>query len=103
MKLGDEAYNTRQKSWNTCLFPLPQCWFGYHSGLSTSKSAWLNIGEGEGTFQVGKQCGVQLSGFFQKNSGETVSVSTICDEYCSFSALQHLWCNEPCFDVRDNQ
>ena len=49
-----------------CLFPLPQCWFGYHSGLSASKYAWLNIGEGEGTFQGGKQCEVEISRFFQK-------------------------------------
>ena len=49
-----------------CLFPLPQCWFGYHSGLSASKYAWLNIGEGEGTFQGGKQCEVEISWFFQK-------------------------------------
>ena len=34
-----------------CAFPLPQCWFGHYSGLSTSKYAWLNIGEGEGTLQ----------------------------------------------------
>ena len=49
-----------------CLFPLPQCWFGYHSGLSASKYAWLNIGEGEGTFQGGKQCEVEISWLFQK-------------------------------------
>ena len=49
-----------------CLFPLPQCWFGYHSGLSASKYAWLNIGEGEGTFQGGKQCEV-FSGKFERN------------------------------------
>ena len=30
---------------------LSQCWIGYYSGLSTSKYAWLNIGEGEGTLQ----------------------------------------------------
>ena len=34
-----------------------------HGGLSASKHAWLNIGEGEGTFQVGKQCEVEISGF----------------------------------------
>ena len=28
--------------------------------------AWLNIGEGEGTSQLGKQCEVEISGFFQK-------------------------------------
>ena len=27
------------------------CWFGYYSGLSASKYAWLNIGEAEGTLQ----------------------------------------------------
>ena len=27
---------------------------------------WLNIGEGEGTFQLGKHCEVEISGFFQK-------------------------------------
>ena len=43
-----------------------QCWFGYHSGLSASKHPWLNIGEGEGTFPGGKQCEVEISGFFQK-------------------------------------
>ena len=37
-----------------------------HSGLSASKHAWLNIGEGEGTFQLGKQCQVEILGFFQK-------------------------------------
>ena len=49
-----------------CLFPLPQCWFGYHSGLSAAKHPWLNIGEVEGTFQGGKQCEVKISGFLQK-------------------------------------
>ena len=35
---------------------LPQCWFGYYSGLSASKYAWLNIGEGEGTLQWEQKC-----------------------------------------------
>ena len=34
-----------------CAFSLPQCWFGHYSGVSASKYAWLNIGEGEGTLQ----------------------------------------------------
>ena len=78
-----------------CLFPLPQCWFGYHSGLSASKHAWLNIGEGEGTFHGGKQCEEEISGFLCKNSTQTVSVSTICDEYCN--TRQKSWNTCVCF------
>ena len=37
-------------------FPLPQSLFGYFSGLSASKYAWLNIGEGEGALQWEQKC-----------------------------------------------
>ena len=42
------SYNTRHKSWNTCvIFPSPMLiWDCNH--LSAPKYAWLNIGEGEG-------------------------------------------------------
>ena len=36
------------------------------SGLSASKHPSLNIGEGEAHFGGGKQCEVEISGFFQK-------------------------------------
>ena len=55
---------------------LPQCWFGYYSGLSASKYAWLKIGEQK----VWELWEVNLKNCLE-NSRETVSVSTICDEY----------------------
>ena len=57
-------------------FSFPQCWFVHYSGLSASKYAWLNIGEGEGTLQWEQKCE-------EWKFKRTVSVSTICDEYCS--------------------
>ena len=64
-----------------CSFPIPQCWFVYCSHLSTPKYAWLNIGEGEGHISARtKVPGVNVRNF-PENSSETVSVSTICDEY----------------------
>ena len=53
----------------------------YCSHLSTPKYAWLNIGEGEGHISARtKVPGVNVRNF-PENSSETVSVSTICDEY----------------------
>ena len=69
-----------------CAFPLPQCCFGYYSGLRASKCTWLNIGEGQGGhITVGtKVWGVNLKNFLE-NSREAVSVSAICDEYCRWA------------------
>ena len=43
-------------------------WVSQWSQFSASKHAWLNTGEGEGTFRGGGggQCEVEISGFFQK-------------------------------------
>ena len=47
--LCDRIYNTRHKSWNTCvIFPFPNVLFGYYSRLSAPKYAWLSIGKGVG-------------------------------------------------------
>ena len=74
-----------------CAFPLPQCWFGYYSRLSAPKYAWLNIGEGEGyIWERTKVWWRLILRNFRENSRKTVSVSTICDEYCRIY-LNLLW------------
>ena len=79
MKEG--GYNTRQKSFKTCVFPLPQCWFGYYSRLSAPKYAWLKHWGRRGA-HLSENKGVKSEcRLFGENSRETVSVSTICDEY----------------------
>ena len=64
-------YNTRQISWNTCVY-FPQCFkirltqhWGGRTHISGGKTVWR----------------INLK-IFPENSRETVSVSTICDEYC---------------------
>ena len=78
------SYNTRHKSWNICVlfFSLPQSWFGYNCRRSAPKYAWLNIGEGGRYIWVRTKVWRWDLRNFWENSRKTVSVSTICDEYC---------------------
>ena len=63
--------------------------FGCYSGLRASKYAWLNIGRSltlgreRAYYSENKSVRSKNLKNFPKNSRETVSVSTICDEYCS--------------------
>ena len=53
----------------------------YCSHLRTPKYAWLNIGEGKGHISARTKVPGANVRNFPENSSETVSVSTICDEY----------------------
>ena len=64
-----------------CVSPSPML-IGYYGRLSASKYAWLNIGEGEGHIWVRTEVWRVNVTNCRENSRETVSVSTICDEYC---------------------
>ena len=86
------TYNTRRKSWGTCvILPSPMLiWVCSH--LSAPKYAWLNIGEGEEHIWVRT---ISVKGEYKKlgeNSTQMASVSTICDEYCSLSAVLNSQC-----------
>ena len=70
-----------------CVSPSPMSrWrrseFGYYSRLSAPKYMWLNIREGDGHFWVRTNVWRANVRNLRENSRETVSVSTICDEYC---------------------
>ena len=65
-----------------CAFPLPQCCLEYSSRLSNPKYAWLNNEEGEGQISVRIMVWRLNTGNLQENSRDTVSASTISDEYC---------------------
>ena len=71
-----------------CVSPSPMSrWrrseFGNYSRLSAPKYTWLNIREGDGHFWVRTNVWRVNVRNLRENSRETVSVSTICDEYCS--------------------
>ena len=91
------SYNTRLKSWNICVrFPFSNvdlCIAVIQA--ESSKYAWLNTGGGEehiSEFSVRtKVRGVNVR-IFPENSSETVSVSTICDNYCRLPYLLTLKC-----------
>ena len=64
-------YNTRQISWNTCVY-FPQC---FKIRLTQHWGGRTHISGGETVWRINLK-------IFPENSRETVSVSTICDEYC---------------------
>ena len=82
-------YNTRQKSWNTCVcFPFHKVDLGItvisvlqntRGSTLAREKAYLNSGE--------KTVWSRNLRIFPENSRETVSVSTICDEYCSSTGV----------------
>ena len=78
------VYNTRQKSWNTCVcFPFPMLiWVSQWS--QCFKTPVAQHWGGRRHISGGKTVWSRNLRIFPENSRETVSVSTICDEYCSF-------------------
>ena len=75
-------YNTRQKSWNTCVcFPFPMLiWVSQWS--QCFKTPVAQHWGGRRHISGGKTVWSRNLRIFPENSRETVSVSTICDEYC---------------------
>ena len=77
------SYNTRHKSWNTCVrFPFPNVNLGITVVSVLQKYAWLNVGEGDGHLWVRTNVWRVNVRNLWENSRETVSVSTVCDEHC---------------------
>ena len=79
----EKDFNIRQKSWNTRVcFPFPNVDLGITVVSVLQNTCGVNIGEGAGHIWVRTEARRVDVRNFRQNSGQMVSVSTICDEYC---------------------
>ena len=78
-------YSSSKNLKHLCAFPLPQCWFGYYSGLSAPKNMWLNIGEGEATFQWDQKC--QESGGLKRPWGNSLTFTNFRINHFNFNCV----------------
>ena len=86
-------YNTCQKSWNTCLrFPLSSFGLGITVVSVPQNMGGSTLEKGRGPFEWEQKCEEWICNF-RENSRDAVSVSLICEEYCSY------W---PCTVFRQN-
>ena len=86
-------YNTCQKFWNTCVcFPFSNFDLGITVVSVLQNMRGSTLGKGRGTFEWEQKCEEWIRNF-RENSREAVSVSLICEEYCSY------W---PCTFFRQN-
>ena len=78
-----KGYNTRQKSWNTCVcFPFPNVALGITVVSVLQNTRGSTLGREKAHFRGKPVWSINLR-IVPETSRKTVFVSTICDEYCS--------------------